>query len=219
MAVMTLPLEGALQSWGGSCKWKERTTLPFPTKSALIGMFAAAMGLQRGSPRIAEMSRALHLAVRADRTGISMMDYQTITVPGLLNAEGKKRTTGGDTIDSYRYYLCDASFLAAVAGPDDLIDHICDALYDPVYPLYLGRKCCTPSVPLIGRPNDDYSTLMEALKEEPLRRRHDKVVLCQMDGNYYDGEAVPDEVIDTTRQQYDIRYVKTIKLFDDRANT
>ena len=52
------------------------------------------------------------------------------------------------------HYLCDASFLAAVPGPGDLIERLATALQSPHWPIYLGRRCCPPSVPVLAGVGD-----------------------------------------------------------------
>lgn len=214
MMIMTLPLVGYMQSWCTEGKWKERPTRPFPSKSAVVGMFAAALGLQRGDPHIAEISAKLHIAMRADRKGTVNTDYHTITVPLLLNADGGKRV-GGNTLEAKKGYLFDAAFLAAITGPDELLEDIFEALNKPAYQLYLGRKDCCPSTPIKGKLHDKYSSLLEALQNEPLTPRHDEEIFCQIEGTYNDGDPIPDEIVDITRQSYTVRYVKTIPLFQN----
>lgn len=66
------------------------------------------MGLERGDPEIAALSAALHMAVRADRPGIRVLDFHTVQGYPLYNAEGKPRSS--NTVISPRWYLQDASF-------------------------------------------------------------------------------------------------------------
>ena len=51
-----------------------------------------------------------------------------------------------------REYLCDASFLVALQGEPDLIAELEAAVQAPKWTLYLGRKCCPPSRPLLEHP-------------------------------------------------------------------
>ena len=67
--ILLLRLEGPLQSWGERARWDFRDTAPFPTKSAVVGILACAMGLQRESAEIVDMNDALRMAIRADRAG------------------------------------------------------------------------------------------------------------------------------------------------------
>ncbi len=75
-----------------------------------------------------------------------------------------------ETVVSRRAYLSDASFLAVIGGPADLLDRLAGALDDPVWTPFLGRKSCPPSVPL--RPvRLEAGDLDEALSRVPLRLR------------------------------------------------
>lgn len=44
MSGFLLRLAGPMQSWGEHSMFGERDTLPYPSRSGLIGMFAAAQG-------------------------------------------------------------------------------------------------------------------------------------------------------------------------------
>jgi CRISPR system Cascade subunit CasD len=152
--VLFLRLEGPLQSWGDDARWSVRRTRAEPTKSGIIGLLAAALGCARdeaGDRRMAQLGRELRLAVREDRRGTILRDYHTV-VGGVLSAEGKVKinaSTGEpETVVSERYYLSDACFLAAISGPADRLAELRDALQDPVWPPFLGRKSCPPSVPI-----------------------------------------------------------------------
>jgi CRISPR system Cascade subunit CasD len=149
---LLLRLAGPLQSWGEHSTFTVRDTLSYPTRSGIIGMFAAALGL----PRTASLARfaALVLTIRVDRPGTPLVDYHTVggglpqdkTVP---TAEGGRRAADSATIVSWRTYLADAAFTAAVEGPTGLIEELCTALRKPVWNSYLGRRSCPPEAPLL----------------------------------------------------------------------
>lgn len=128
--LLILRLEGALQSWGDHSKWDIRDSGDFPSKSGVVGLLACAMGMERGNPEIAALSSALHMAVRADRPGVRMLDYQTVQGHPLYNAEGKPRASS--TVVSPRWYLQDASFLVALELPDFWRKRVEAALKRPV---------------------------------------------------------------------------------------
>jgi CRISPR system Cascade subunit CasD len=58
--------------------------------------------------------------------------------------EGKK-AVGGGTKMTYRYYLQDAAFAVALEVPVDKADIIAQALQNPAWDIYLGRKSCVPT--------------------------------------------------------------------------
>jgi hypothetical protein len=49
-----------------------------------------------------------------------------------------------------------------------------DAIKAPKWTLYLGRKSCPPSRPLLEHPTGDFPDLLSALKAVPWRRRLQK---------------------------------------------
>lgn len=61
-----------------------------------------------------------------------------------------------------REYLCDASFLVVLQGDPALIDDVRLSLQDPKWTLYLGRKCCPPSRPLLE--SQEYVEFHESLE-------------------------------------------------------
>lgn len=144
---LVLRLEGALQSWGESAKWDTRDSASMPSKSGIVGLIACAMGLTRDDPTIAELGEVIRIAVRADRPGIKTADFQTVTGAPLRTANGKPR--GGNTIISQRTYLQDASFLVVIQVEPEWRERIAQALQHPKWALYLGRKSCVPSRPIL----------------------------------------------------------------------
>jgi CRISPR system Cascade subunit CasD len=169
-----LRLEGPLQAWGERARWSVRDTALEPTKSGVIGLLACALGYWEDE-QIRSLSQKTRMGVRVDAPGRLITDYHTIGGgygdPALLTAEGKpKKTPGGQphTEISPREYLCEASFLVAiqVRDPADagLIAQMAEALQNPVWPVFLGRKACVPAVPVFAG-TGDYSNLESALTE------------------------------------------------------
>lgn len=164
--LLMLRLEGALQSWGESSKWDYRDSALIPTKSGIVGLIACAMGLERGDPKIDELSGAIALAVRADRPGVRMTDYHTATGHPLMTAEGKRRSSG-DTVVTRRQYLQDASFLAVIQSESERLEAIAHALQHPKWCFFLGRKSCVPSRPVFDGIHEEYTGLQDAVQRYP----------------------------------------------------
>ncbi len=173
-----LRLEGPLQAWGGDSKFVIRRTMEAPTKSGVIGLICCAMGLSRQAARehLLEMN-GLAMGVRVDRPGTRWWDYHTVGAgAGILRADGAgvKRTasTGEvETLVTRREYLCDASFLVILQGQVALIQRIRDRLGRPVWPVFLGRRSCPPSRPILeGETRCD--DLLVALEQQPWRPRY-----------------------------------------------
>lgn len=128
-----------MQSWGTTSRFDERDTQLEPSKSGVIGLICAALGRDRSEP-VSDLA-GLRMAVRADREGVLMRDYQTAS--GVLIASGKPNL--GRTVVSPRFYLSDAVFLVGLEGEDrSLLERVHAALKNPVWPLFLGRKSFPP---------------------------------------------------------------------------
>lgn len=150
MATLLLRFAGALQSWGIDSKFDERRSMNFPTKSGTIGLLAAALGRAR-TDSVADLNE-LKFGIRVDQEGELLRDYHT--------------AKGADSYVTNRYYLADAIFLVGLESEDiDFLIQIEGALKNPAFPLFLGRRSCPPTQPLVlGVRNGD---LLSALKNEP----------------------------------------------------
>lgn len=144
MATLLLQLVGPMQSWGTISRFDERDTGKEPSKSGVIGLLAAALGIDRENWNdLAPLCR-LRMGVRHDRPGTLKRDYQTARE--VISAD---RTKVHDTAVSVRHYLADAAFLVGLAGDDrPLLARCHDALANPAWPLALGRKSYVPSEPM-----------------------------------------------------------------------
>jgi CRISPR system Cascade subunit CasD len=170
---LLIRLAGPMQSWGDHSTFSERDTSAYPTRSGLIGLFAAALGRHRGEA-IDDLA-ALELTVRVDRAGVSMRDYHTVggglpRAKTVMTAEGKRRSASTATIVSNRYYLADAVFTVAVTGLDSTVATVAGGLLQPVWAPYLGRRSCPAETPLLLKwpVEDAVGELYAAL---PLARR------------------------------------------------
>jgi len=156
---LLLRLEGPMQSWGYRSRFDYRDTALEPTRSGVIGLVCAAMGIARGE----DISRfdALRMGVRVDKEGRPERDYHTAL--DVIKADGSK----GDTVVSYRDYLADASFTVGLESQDlDLLKSIEAKLLNPEWFLFLGRKAfCLSAHPLsASRPAIVPKPLREALE-------------------------------------------------------
>lgn len=152
MSTLLLRLAGPLQAWGYDSKFETRRTGREPTKSGVTGLLAAALGRRRDEPL--DDLAFLKFGVRVDKEGELVRDYHTVKV--------EKKTP----CLTYRYYLSDATFLVGFESEDEtLLKTLEQALYNPAFPLFLGRRSCVPTLPLVigVRPLG----LIEALRSEP----------------------------------------------------
>lgn len=194
MSTLLIELAGPQQAWGSSSRFTTRATDLAPTRSGVIGMLAAALGMER----TAELDRfdGLTFGVRIDQAGRVERDFQTT------------RSRDGETSFplSQRYYLADAVFLVGIdAEPDELVTYQ-SALARPYFPLFLGRRAFPPAGPIPTQIVD--APLRTALAEAAWRARphhrrriRDEHVTLEMIV-----DAAPGESTGETRQDVPVRF-------------
>lgn len=144
MPTMLLRLAGPMQSWGTTSRFDQRDTGKEPSKSGVIGLLAAALGIGRENWTDVEPLTHLSMGVRHDRPGVPKRDYQT--AQHIISAD---RSKVHETAVTTRDYLADAAFLVGLECDErSLVERIDAALRDPVWPLALGRKSYVPSEPI-----------------------------------------------------------------------
>lgn len=200
MKILTFLLSGALQSWGDSSRWDHRATADMPPKSAIIGLLGSCFGYERGDVRLCELSQRLRVAIRADRRGSPMWDFQTVQRPGgkIMNAMGKPR---GETIITPKQYLQDAMFQVFLFGDEETLEDCLQAMRHPCWAICLGRRSCPPARPVIPHMLE-YESIIEALEDysDPNLETRQTRMSCQVDlipGLDFDGQVITrmDEVI------------------------
>ncbi len=152
---LLITLKGPMQSWGFRSRFDDRDTSLEPTRSGVIGLICAAMGIARGEG-ISKFD-IIRMGVRIDKEGRVERDYQT--AQNVVRADG---SSGSDVV-SQRYYLADASYTVGLESTDvDLLTEIAEALRNPKWTLFLGRKSNPLSVPPV-KPDD--SIIPKTLEE------------------------------------------------------
>ena len=179
-------IHSPMQAWGASSRFPRRDTLPHPTKSGIIGMVAAALGIDKFSAtEAAELAplRELRLATyaipRPDRWGKNLpinrlQDFHTIgggyDSKNPAEKEHLPRKAGGgsspNAVITRRDYLLDSCFLIALTGATETLNRIPPALGNPKWGTWLGRKCCIPSVPVLAQVGDDLQLLSDRILEQ-----------------------------------------------------
>lgn len=162
---LMLWLEAPLQSWGHDSKFGRRDSLDFPTKSGVLGLLCCALGAGGKQSEWlalwADLDMQAVAYVPTNRQGQPlprqplMRDFQmvgsgyddrdpwqSLLIP--KTSEGKK-AVGGGTKMTYRYYLQDMAFAVALQGPKEEVKAVAEALQNPVWDLFLGRKNCVPT--------------------------------------------------------------------------
>jgi CRISPR system Cascade subunit CasD len=157
-----------MQSWGTTSRFDQRDTGKEPSKSGVIGLLAAAMGIDRKEWDTLKPLTCLSMGVRHDRSGVLECDYQTAGCADsdfVIRANG---TLSEDGIVSQRHFLADAAFLVALEGDDrDLLEKAHAKLKDPTWPLALGRKSYPPTEPIWIKGGVKESSLLDTLKSYP----------------------------------------------------
>lgn len=164
-ACLALLLDGPMQSWGHASRFERRTTALHPTRSAVFGLIAAALGIDKhDASEVGKLARfgavrftVITLPRRTRWKGDLMMqrleDYHTVT--GIRRASGKVDREA--TMQTYRHYLLDARFGVLLEGPAELLEEIAAALRNPKWGVWLGRKCCVPASPVLVALKPDQS--------------------------------------------------------------
>ena len=132
-------------------------------RSALIGLLGAALGIRRDDEAGQDaLAGGYRFAVREIAQGSLLRDYHTAQVPSRAALKKAPAYTRRDelavdvnTILSSRDYRCDGYWQVAVeatsASPPHDLEQLVEALSQPRFTLYLGRKACPPSLPLQPR--------------------------------------------------------------------
>lgn len=179
---LALRLQGPLQSWGFDSQYNRRNTGLMPTKSALAGMCCAALGFGRGSDEerifLADFAavRLTTLAIprvieRNFTNAATKMKLSVRRLQDFHTVQNTRKADGGikDCHITHRQYLTDASFGVVIEGNAVLLRQIADALADPKWGLWLGRKTCIPSAPVLAGLRDSRADALKLLiGEEPL---------------------------------------------------
>jgi CRISPR system Cascade subunit CasD len=179
-------LEAPLQSWGSDSKFGRRDTEAFPTRSGVLGLVCAALGAGGEQHALlaefAELGQTVVSFVRCKQTieGVIKQDrgpllrdfhmvgagydvkdpWQALLEP--YKSDGKPRASDGGGIKiTYRYYLQDAAFAVALEVPLNKAEIIAQALKNPAWDVYLGRKSCVPTDFIYRGSFDDEAAALE----------------------------------------------------------
>ncbi len=182
--ILILRFEAPLMAFGGVLVDSRGFTNDHPGRSLITGLLANALGWDHADhKRLQSLQDRLRLASRCDRDGERIQDFHTVdlgqdfllegwTTRGAVEGRGGGAAKEGTHIRE-RHYLADriqtVAFTLDGVG-DLLLDDVYAALQQPVRPLFLGRKTCIPSRPiLLGRIQAE--TVIAALQVIP-RHRH-----------------------------------------------
>lgn len=173
--ILVFRIYAPLASWGQEAVGGVRPTGLFPTRSALLGLVGAALGIERDDEkRQANLQASFSFAVKQLTPTNLLRDYHTTQVPsqGKQHSWTRKMELGNtqklNTILSSRDYRCDGIWIIAITlnkGSEYTLSELKKAMLFPKFQLYLGRKSCPLSLPTTPRIRN-HVTLKEALDSD-----------------------------------------------------
>lgn len=184
---LVFQLYGALASWGDIAVGEHRPSLGHPSKSAITGLIAAALGIDReNDSEHVKLGHQYGVAICVRTPGEMLRDYHTTQVPGgkreystrydeirLPGYNPKTLKSNLETILSQRDYRTDALYQIAVwCMTNDAyypLENLQKNLLQPRFTLYLGRKSCPVSLPM-NPVIQSGVTLKQAFDEYPVEK-------------------------------------------------
>lgn len=171
-------LYGPLASWGEIAVGEVRGSADHPTRSALLGLVASALGISRSDEAGQQkLSKNYRFGVRLDAPGEALRDYHTVQFPtgkgarGLITRADELRYERRSAMLTSRDYRVDAHYTICLWSTSDQppwsLNDLAQALKKPAFPMFLGRKSCPLALPL--RPEIlDADSLLDALSQRAL---------------------------------------------------
>jgi CRISPR system Cascade subunit CasD len=183
---LVLRFDAPLMSFGGVAIDQHRGTRDYPGRSMITGLLGNALRYDHRQTRALQaLQDRIEYAVREDRRGELLRDYQTVdlsqdfmqegwTTRGVVQGRAGAKATREGTHIRLRDYLADAIYTVALtldpAHADPDTGEVEAALRRPARPVFIGRKCCLPATPIfLSRVQTE--SLRAALSEVPLSPR------------------------------------------------
>lgn len=180
---LAIYLDGPLQAWGVASRFQYRETENLPTKSGVLGIVAAAIGIDKYAPDEAERLKPLAnlnfsvfraLRIGQERPVERLSDFHTVG-GGYDRKDPREkmhvcrtadRKVSANAVITHRTYLNDARFIAVFEGDDQLLSKCAEALQNPRWGVWFGRKACLPASPLCPTLADSQEQALKALAEK-----------------------------------------------------
>lgn len=152
-------LHGPMASWGVDAPGEVRHSHELPSRSGLLGLLAAALGIRRDEEaRLNVFNQHYEFLLCASSNPRWARDYHTVQVPREVRKARyfSRREELNDpellsALISRRDYYTDAWWMVALTATADApysLQQLQEALLRPVFPLYLGRKSHPLALPL-----------------------------------------------------------------------
>lgn len=146
---LVLQLQGVMQAWGTHTYEDFRPSSIFPTRSGIVGLIGACLGIERGDIEYRDrLNRGLSIttiAVEPEKIR-KIEDFHTVLDARRVNDKPRE-----EAIISRREYLCDAKYYVILCENDGAsvsLSRIKNAVMKPKYTPFLGRKSCLITAPL-----------------------------------------------------------------------
>jgi len=158
---LILRLDGPMQAWGTHTFEDFRPSNLYPTRSGLLGLLAACLGIERRDHTAqSQFASSVEFSVRVDsaverpgrgkpffKSGVKLPDFHTV-----LDARKVDGSVNKFPVVSRREYLFDSAFTVAVGecpGAKYTLEQLASALCRPCYTPTLGRRACPLTRPLL----------------------------------------------------------------------
>jgi len=160
-------LYGPLASWGDIAVGTHRPSYDHPSKSAVMGLLAAAVGIRRNEEnKHRELAGAYNFAVLVNSPGVFLRDYHTAQIPSASSIKkqrhilSRKEELGVEKEDltaviSSRDYYSDSLYTIAIWSKEEYseafpypLELLENKLNEPEFVLYMGRKSCPLALPV-----------------------------------------------------------------------
>jgi CRISPR system Cascade subunit CasD len=176
-------LHAPVGAMGGVAVGEQRIGFDRPGKSAILGLIAAGLGLDRSDEAAhSALADGYGLGLGEIASGRLLLDYHTAQMPPQRRNRHfatRREELGVDdvgTILSVPEYRTDPAYLAVLwvrEAPRWPFGHFVKALKHPHFTLYFGRKACPLGVPLDPRvveADDPHSAMLQYLTGRTLEQ-------------------------------------------------
>ncbi|MDI3269897.1 MAG: type I-E CRISPR-associated protein Cas5/CasD [Bacillota bacterium] len=228
MRALVLRFDAPLASFGGVRIDNHGVVERFPGTSMLTGLLANALGWRHGeADRLTELQGRVTFAARWDVPPIRLIDYHTVDLgqPKMMGYPSSSEKAAGWTTwgfleeraggtakkaihERYQHYWADGVLTLALTLKGEgqpFLEDLEAALRYPARPLFLGRKACLPSRPLVDplQPMVEGEDLRQIISAIPLLHRGEpapsRVEVC------WPGELGLEGMSGQLREVFDLR--------------
>lgn len=158
---LILRLDGPMQAWGTHTFEDFRPSNLFPTRSGLLGLLGACLGIdRRDHAGLEQLATSVEFTVRVDQSvlrpeGEKSMPKAAAKLPDFHTVLAARKVDGSankNPVVSRREYLFDAAFTVVIGekfGAPVTLEVIAHSLCYPCFTPVLGRRACPITRPLL----------------------------------------------------------------------